>query len=270
MSQVVEERDGHVGVVRLTAVERLNAFTPEDTADLRRIFTRMGEDEQIRCIVITGTGRAFCSGAEVSGLANRASAGVATDTSPEQRGKDTGFTPRRLGIYKPVVAAVNGVCAGAGLHFLADADIVIASESATFLDTHTDIGQVTALEPILFAKCGIPMNAVLRMVILGRADRMSAAAALRSGMVSEVLPDAKLMPRAMEIGQIASSVSPTAVQASIRAIWSSMNLFLTDAYNAGYEAIGNHRAHPDAYEGARAFVEKRKPVWATPGIDRSE
>ena len=262
MSQIVESRDGHVAIVTMTAVERLNAMTREDSAALREIFTRLGEDEDVRCIVITGTGRAFSSGAEVGGLAERASSGQPTDTSERQRLADTGFTPRRLGVYKPVIAAVNGVCNAAGLHFVADADIAIASESATFLDTHTDIGQVSALEAILFAKCGVPMNAVLRMVILGRAGRLTSADALRAGMVSEIVADDKLMDRALEFAQIAASRSPAAVQNSIRAIWGSLDRSLTDAYNAGFVAIGEHRGHPDAYEGARAFVEKRQATWA--------
>src|SRR6185436_7321501 len=83
------------------------------------------------------------------------------------------FTARQAQVYKPVITAVNGVCAGAGLHFVADSDVVICSENATFVDTHVNVGQVTALEPIGLAR-RVPMGVVLRMVCMGKAERLSA------------------------------------------------------------------------------------------------
>ena len=270
MSQIVVNRTGHVETVRLTATERLNALTREDMDALRAAFRRADADPEVRCIVITGTGRAFCSGADVGGLATRAAARQATsesaggpESAPAVPTGSNAFTPRRMGIFKPVIAAVNGVTAGAGLHFIADADVVIAAASATFVDTHTTIGQVTALEPILFARSGVPMNQVMRMVILGRAGRVSAEEAWRIGLVSEVVPDEHLAERAQELGTLASAASPAAVQRSIEAIWSSLELPLSEAYARGQAAILAHRSHPDALEGARAFLEKRAPRWST-------
>jgi enoyl-CoA hydratase/carnithine racemase len=124
------------------------------------------------------------------------------------------------------------------------------------------VGQVAALEPILFVKCGVPMNAVLRMVILGRAERLDANRALQLGLVSEVVPDDQLVARAQELGEQAAAASPAAVEASLRAIWGSLDHSLSDAYNLGYHAIGAHRSHPDAIEGAAAFVDRRTPVWS--------
>jgi enoyl-CoA hydratase/carnithine racemase len=269
-SQVEVSRSGHVETVRLTATERLNALTHEDMDDLRTAFRRAEADPEVRCIVITGTGRAFCSGAHVGGLAKRAAARQAASVSasgpeaaPAGPTAAGAFTPRRMGIFKPVIVAVNGVTAGAGLHFIADADLVIAAASATFVDTHTSIGQVTALEPMLFVRGGVPINQVMRMVILGRAGRISAQEACRIGLVSEVVPDEQLAERAQELGDLASSVSPAAVQRSIEAIWSALELPLSEAYARGQAAIMDHRSHPDALEGAQAFVEKRAPRWYT-------
>jgi enoyl-CoA hydratase/carnithine racemase len=100
------------------------------------------------------------------------------------------------------------------------------------------------------------------MVVLGRAGGIDAAEAFRIGMVSEVTPDAELMDRAMELADIAASVSPATVQASLRAIWESFELPLSEAYDLGYSIIRAHRDHPDALEGALAFSQRRTPVWS--------
>lgn len=263
MAEIEVTYRNHVASVALNAPKRLNALSSENMVSLREAFAEINGNPEVRALVISGTGRGFCTGAEAKGLVRRAELGPPSPSDvAERRRNDTAFTPRRAGVYKPVIVAVNGICAGAGLHFVADADIVICGESATFLDPHTTIGQVSALEPILFAKTGIPMNAILRMVILGRNERIDATAALRLGLVSEVVPDDALMDRALELGDLASEASPEATQRSLRVIWDSLNHNLEDAYNAGYAAIGAHRAHPDALEGARAFVEKRRPVWS--------
>ena len=90
-------------------------------------------------------------------------------------------------VWKPVIAAVNGVCAGGGLHFVADADIVIASDQATFLDPHVSVGQVSAFETIALAKKS-PMEAMLRMALTGAHERVGAARAYELGICSQVVP----------------------------------------------------------------------------------
>jgi enoyl-CoA hydratase/carnithine racemase len=250
------ERSGHVALLRLNAPDRLNALTKDMFERLATTWSALDVDASVRAVVLTGAGRAFCSGAHVGGLADAASrdAHEQPDTYPR-------FTARHLGFYKPVITAVNGVCAGAGLHFVADSDIVIAGESARFVDTHVDVGQVTALEPIGLLR-RISLEHVLRMVVLGRAGSIDAAEAVRIGLAGEVVPDSELLPRAMQLAQIAAQVSPATVQASLRAIWGSFELPLSEAYDRGYELIRAHRDHPDAFEGVAAFSARRKASWA--------
>ena len=249
------------GAVRLLTIDRahrMNALTVDMLHALGRAFEAAAADPATRAIVITGAGeRAFCAGADAQGLQSAASSSVAEQLE-EPMPK---FTPRHCGIYKPTLCAVNGVCAGAGLHFVADCDIVIASDNATFVDSHVDVGQVTALEPIGLAR-RIPLGAVLRMVILGRAEKLDARRALELGLVSEVVTSGELLPRALALAQIAASVSPAAVQASIKAVWDSFEMPLSEAYAMGYEAVVRHRQHPDALEGPTAFMAKRPPKWA--------
>ena len=122
-------------------------------------------------------------------------------------------------VWKPVIAAVNGMCAGGGLHFVADADIVIAASSATFLDPHVSVGQVTAFEGISLAR-RMPMEPVLRMAFVGRYERMSATRAYELGMVSQIVdPPGRLRDEAQDLAETIARNSPAAMAATKRALW---------------------------------------------------
>jgi enoyl-CoA hydratase/carnithine racemase len=255
--ELLVDRVGHVLVFTLNAPERLNALSAGMCSALAAAWQDVIADDSIRAVVLTGAGRGFCAGAEVGGLAQTDVRIEATTSALSSYPK---FTARHLGVYKPVITAVNGVCAGAGLHFIADSDINIASENARFIDTHVNVGQVSALEPIGLVR-RIPLERVLRMVILGKAESLDAAAALDVGLITEVIAPDALMQRAMELADIAASVSPATLQKSLRAIYDSMDLPLQAAYNRGYDLIVEHWNHPDAAEGPLAFMEKRAPEW---------
>ncbi len=163
------------------------------------------------------------------------------------------------GVWKPVIAAVNGTCAGGGLHFVADADIVLASSDATFLDPHVSIGQVSAYEAIGLAR-KIPFEAVMRMALLGRHERMTAARALALGMVSQVVdPPERLRDEAQALAEKIAQNSPAAMAATKRALWGALEAGLTDACKAGAAELVSMWGHPDQEEGPRAFAEKRAP-----------
>jgi enoyl-CoA hydratase/carnithine racemase len=258
------ERDGEIAsslsadgilTITLNRPERLNALTRPMLRSLGNVLRLAGASPEVRVILITGEGRAFCAGADAQSLANSA------DQTVEQRlSENPRFTPRHVKIWKPSICAVNGICAGAGLHFVSDCDIVIASETAQFTDTHVNVGQVTALEPIGLAQ-RMPLGPVLRMVLLGKAERLSAARALQLELVSEVLPPDQLLERASELARIIASVSPQAAQKSLEAVWQSFEMPLEEANDRGYEILMRHRDHPDAKEGPMAFLEKRVPRW---------
>lgn len=259
--ELLFERDGRVAVLTLNAPERLNALTHEMYDELAARWRELDADSSVRAVILTGAGRAFCAGAHVGGLT-----AAAERSAQDQPPSYPRFTARHLGFYKPVITAVNGVCAGAGLHFICDCDMVVAAASARFVDTHVDVGQVSALEPVGLLR-RVPLERVLRMVVLGRAGSVDATEAVQIGLAGEVVPDDQLLPRAHELAQIAAAVSPATVQASLRAIWTSFELPLQKAYDLGYELIRAHRDHPDALEGVRAFSERRPPVWADTAPD---
>lgn len=249
------EREGHILILTLNRPDKLNAlFRPMQHA-LEHQFRTAEQDGSIRAIVITGEGRAFCSGADVGGLKQ-----AAETTSDPAQVIVPKFTNRQAGIFVPTIVAVNGVCAGAGLHFVADGDIVIASKKASFVDTHVNVGQVTALEPIGLVR-RTDMGTVLRMVLLGKFERLSAQQALEARLVSEVVAAETLRERALEIARLVALGSPAAVRQSLRAIWDSFEMPLSKAYEHGFNILIRHRAHPDAVEGPAAFIEKREPRW---------
>ena len=174
-------------------------------------------------------------------------------------------------MWKPVIAAVNGVCAGGGLHFVADADIVIASSNATFIDPHVSIGQVAASEDIALVQKS-PAEAIMRMALVGRHERLTAERARQLGILSEVVdPPERLPAVAQELAEKIARNSPAAMRATKQALWGALELGLTDACRAGAAELVSMWGHPDQTEGPLAFAEKREPRWALPArADREE
>jgi enoyl-CoA hydratase/carnithine racemase len=253
------EVHGLVVLVELHRPQRLNALSPLMQRELEMVWRAFDDDPALRVGVLTGAGgRAFCSGADVASVADL-SRQRTSDYDRECR-----FTPLQASLAKPTICAVNGICAGAGLHFVSDCDFTIAAESATFLDPHVNVGQVSALEPIGLLR-HTPYGDVMRMVLLGRSERLSAQRALQIGLVTEVVPDEELMGRALQLAGFVSEGSPAAIAVSRQAIRESMSLPYHEAMRRGFvlvRAHGDH--HPDAQEGPRAFAERRPPSWAEP------
>jgi len=192
---------------------------------------------------------------------------IATDGVGMQRYHDSvanwdlHFTSWHQQVWKPVITAVNGICAGGGFHWIADADIVIAASDAQFFDPHVSIGQVVAMEAIGLMK-KIPVEAVMRMALVGRYERLSAPRAYELGMISEIVdPPDRLRAAAQELAEKIARNSPAAMAATKRALWAALELGLTDACKAGAEQLVSMWGHPDQEEGPRAFAEKREPNW---------
>src|SRR3954471_21270903 len=225
----------------------------------------LDDDPEVRVIVHTGEGRAFQTGVDV--------AEIATDGEGMERYResvqefDLHFTSWHNNVWKPVITAVNGICAGGGFHWIADADIVIAASDAQFFDPHTSIGQVVSIEAIGLMK-KMPVEAVMRMAFVGRHERMPAQRAYELGMVSEVVdPPERLRDAAQELGEKIARNSPAAMAATKRALWGALELGLTDACRAGAKELISMWGHPDQVEGPLAFAEKREPEWQPLGND---
>ena len=254
-----EKADGVV-TLTLNRPERHNAFNLAMAGELHQAWTDIKADPEVVCAIVTAAGeKAFCTGFDVADVASGDTAGeekVAYEDSPILK-----LTAIHNRCWKPVITAVNGMVVGGGLHFIADSDLIVCAEHATFFDTHVKVGLVAGLEPVGLAR-RIPLEAALRMALLGGSERMSAAEAKELGLVGEVLPAADVLPRARDLAAKIAEHSPTALARSKQAVWESLDRGLHDGLRHAWDIIGEHGQHGDMREGATAFVEKRKPRWA--------
>jgi enoyl-CoA hydratase/carnithine racemase len=253
------ERRGRVGWLVFNRPEAANAMDSVMLAELEQAWRQLDDDPHVRVIVNTGTGDSFQSGLDVVELARHPEA--LREQSRRTKHAQLKLTAWHNGVQKPVIAAVNGVCAGGGLHFIADADIVLAASTATFLDPHVSIGQVSAYETIGLTR-RIPFEAVMRMALMGRHERLSAERARQLGLVGEVVdPPGSLAEVAERIATHIAENSPAAIRATKRALWGTLETGLTDACRAGAGELVAMWGHPDQHEGPRAFAERRPPIW---------
>jgi enoyl-CoA hydratase len=214
------ERRGAVGWLVFNRPDAANAMDARMMRELEDAWRELDADPAVRVIVNTGSGRAFQTGVDVAQMSRDREA--LREQSRRTKRFELRFTAWHNRVAKPVIAAVNGVCAGGGLHFVADADVVIAAANAEFLDPHVSVGQASVYETIALAKKS-PMEAVLRMAFTGRYERMPAVRAHALGIVSDVIdPPERLEHAAQELAeQIAAR--PAAELAAIKlALWNEL------------------------------------------------
>lgn len=246
--------DEGIALIRLNRPDRHNAINQKMHVELPQIWTRLNNDPGVRVAIITGAGcKAFCSGADISDL-------PMIDAQDPEGLASIRWTALQNRVWKPVICAVNGMTVGGGLHFIADSDIVIASETASFSDSHVNVGLVAGLEPISLTR-RLPLEAVLRMALIGRDERMSARRALALGLISEIVDPQSLQDRAFEIARTIARSSPTAMARTKKAIWQSLEYPLAEGLRRAWQVIGLHNRGPDFEEGIAAFRDRRQPRW---------
>ncbi|WP_238009895.1 enoyl-CoA hydratase/isomerase family protein [Dactylosporangium sp. AC04546] len=251
-----DERDG-IATIRLNRPDVGNALSRRMRPRLRELWAKVRDDPSVRVVIVTGTGdRHFCTGADVREVADTGTTTSGQGTVAE----DIVWSPLQNQVWKPVICAVNGLVAGGGLHFVADADVVVAADHAQFMDTHVSVGQVGAVENIGLAR-RLPLGTVLRMTLTGKGFRLDAARAYQLGLVDELVPAAGLMDTAWELAVAIAANSPSAVSRSKQAIWGAAERPHQEALEYGWELARRQWTHPDFLEGARAFVQRRPPQW---------
>jgi enoyl-CoA hydratase len=252
-------REGPVGWLAFDRPDAGNALDAVMFDELERAWRELDDDPSVRVIVNTGRGSAFQTGLDLVALRDDPAAFRAH--ARRTRDAELRFTAWQLGVTTPVVAAVNGVCAAGGLHFVADADVVIAASDATFVDPHVSVGQVVAYEGIALVRKS-PMEAILRMALVGRYERLPAARAYQLGIISQVVdPPDGLHDEAQTLAETIARNSPAAMAATKRALWGALEAGLTDASRAGALELASLWGHPDQEEGPRAFAEGRDARW---------
>jgi len=241
----------NVATITLNRPERLNAFNDAMAADMEWAWEKVREMDDVHCVVLQANGdRAFCTGLDVTGE------GITNEKTwfmkdNEWNSFDPGVTlgpKQHHKVWKPVVTAVHGLCAGGAQYFLNEADIIICSDDAVFFDPHANAGIVSALEPIGMLHRGVPLGDVLRWALMGNEERITADTALRLGLVTEVVPLDALRDRARQIAVSIARRNPKAVQGTVRAIWESLDMTRSTALQSGfsYTLIGNFPPNPPA------------------------
>lgn len=225
---ITVEMDGHVAWVTLNRPKAYNAFSPTMQAELKATWQAFRRDDNVRAIVLTAAGeKAFCVGidrneAEFTALDETDSLyGTSNNFMYDDPGDDLG--PKACDLWKPVICAVNGMAAGGAFYMLAEADVILAADHATFFDPHVTYGMAAVYEPIKMLQ-RMPLGEILRLSLLGNHERMSAETAHRIGLVSEVCPADELVERAKWVADAIASQPPVAVQATLRAIWAANDM----------------------------------------------
>lgn len=233
----------YVATITLNRPEAYNSFTRDMTNEFVEVWNRVRDDDSVRVIVLRAApSPAFCTGADVKGGPD-----VTPYRKPESLKKPwqlddpaESLGPKSNKVWKPLIVAVSGMCAGGAFYFLNEADIIICSEESTFFDPHVNFGMVSACEPV-GAMARMPLAEVQRMVLLGNHERISAQTALRISLVTEVLPASGLWDRAAELAALIADKHPVAIEGSVRAMWEALSLPLREAMDNAlkYTQIGN-------------------------------
>jgi enoyl-CoA hydratase/carnithine racemase len=259
---ILYEVDDRVATLTFNRPDKLNAVSPQMARELRDAFERAEGDDAVWTIVVTGAGRAFCAGADVSGVRpdgkvpheGKYLSSFAEWDAPQEA------TPPFRSMAKPIVVAVNGLCCGAGLDLVTTGDIVIASERAEFFDPHVSIGLVSGREMVRLARV-LPLNVAMRVALTGRHERISATRAYDLGLVTEVVPHEELGARSRALADLVNRNAPLAVRGTRLAIRKGLGLPLYEAELLAEAFRERVTRTSDAVEGPRAFLEGRQPEW---------
>lgn len=232
-----EVDDAHVATITINRPEAMNSFDATMMDEFAAIWTHVAAEDSVHAVVLRAApGRAFSTGLDVKQPSPlTAVENVWSRTDPGER-----LGPKQRRCWKPVIAAVHGLCAGGAFYWLNESDIIICSEDAQFFDPHVTYGMVAAVEPIGL-RYRIPLGETLRMALMGNDERIAAQTALRIGLVSEVTANEALWTRATEIAHTIAAKPPAAVQGTVRAIWESLDLPRSAALQMAlsYSQIGN-------------------------------
>ncbi len=242
-----------------------NAITPEVGAELHRAFCELRDDPALRVAILTGAGdRIFCAGWDLKHVASHEDAASANDATMNAPGGFGGFT-EMWDIYKPVIAAINGIAAGGGFEMAMAADIILAVEEAEFMLPEMQRGFVPDAGAVQRLPRKLPYNVAVELMLTGR--RMSAREANRWGFVNFIVPRQELITRARAIATAIAESAPLAVRALLEVLAATEVLPLPEAFSklkrgkSGLPHYERTMMSEDFLEGPRAFAEKRKPVW---------
>ncbi|GLQ06358.1 enoyl-CoA hydratase/isomerase family protein [Sneathiella chinensis] len=251
---ITVEREGAVAVLKLNRPEALNALTFDMMDEVQEAIAALNEDRSVRCLVLTGAGRGFCSGQDLRSRSTNP-ANLVEDVMNSYYGAFKAIRTCRV----PVITAVNGVAAGGGFSFALAGDILMAAKSARFIQVFSRIALVPDLGSTLLLPQAIGRSAALKLMMTN--DTLTAEEALKIGLISDCVEDDRLMDAALELaGRLAKG--PTHALMMTRALVDEPEGDLLERqFRRELEVQVEMRDRPDAREGVAAFLEKRAPVF---------
>ncbi len=255
-----EIEDGAIALITLNAPERMNTISRPMLGELTRLLVAANEDPAVRCVILTGVGRAFCAGLDLrqevegSGLSSASAAGP---TNLDLRNPPPTVM---FEMGKPIICAINGGAAGYGMDTALGCDIRIMAESAKMAAAFVKRGVVPESGGTWFLPRMIGWAKASELIFTGRT--LSARECLDWGIANEVVRDADLMGRAREIAREIAANAPLAVQAAKRMMRMGMNETFKDHVHHVYLQLLPLFRSEDMKEGVRAFMEKREPKFS--------
>jgi enoyl-CoA hydratase/carnithine racemase len=248
--------DGAVAVLTINRPEAMNSLDPEHNDALAAAYRRFQDDDTLRCAVLTGTGRAFCVGADLKRLIPQVREAVLSGTEdPWVLGGMTWDAESG----KPMIAAVNGHCLAGGLELALACDVRICAPAATFGLAETRWAIIPGAGGTQRLPRAVPLGVAVEMILT--AEPIGAEEALRHGLVNRIVEPDDLLAEAMRVARVIASRGPVAVRAAKRAIYTGLDKGLEAGFREEQRLLAECMRTEDAAEGPRAFAEKREPIY---------
>jgi enoyl-CoA hydratase/carnithine racemase len=242
-----EEQDG-IATVTLNRPDKLNSFSPTQIDEIEDVWKKLRFNDDVRCVIVTGAGdRAFSSGIDLTYVHPQPTSRLMMDDPMVRIG------PKTNDLWKPVIAAVNGMACGGAFYILGEVEFIVASDNATFFDPHVTHGMPCVFEPMYMLQ-RMPLGEIMRLSLLGRHERMTAARAHQIGLVQEVVAQADLLESARWAARvIADSPDPLAVEVTVKAIW-------TAQYMSIHQALQNAPGLINLVDGTTMVAERAEAL----------
>lgn len=259
MNEVLTTRvEEQVALLTLNRPDRLNAMNNELLAAMMGALDEAERDANVRALIITGAGRAFCAGADIAAFQRHLEAGpaeaVACFMRPGQR-----MTRRVETFLKPVIAAVNGLAYGGGCELVEASHLALAADTVHFCKAEINIGIIPTFGGTQRLPRNVGRKAATELILTGR--KFAAAEAARLGLINRVVPGADLIGAAMDLAKALAAKPPLTVAAALTAIHRGMDVAIDEGLAIEEAAFAGIVPTRDAREGVVAFLAKRRPSY---------
>ena len=254
MSSLIYEREDQIGLLTLNRADKRNALSAELLNELSQVFARLAGEDDLRALILTGAGNAFCAGTDISELSNLTEAEAVEVSSRGQELCD------KIDCFPvPVIAAVNGIAAGGGCELTLACHLRIASTNARFSLPEPRLGLIPAYGGTQRLSRDVAVARGLELMLAG--IELDAETALRLGLLNRVVEPEKLMVEARGLASQIAALAPLAIRACLKAVTEGLKLPFEEGLALECRLFASLFATEDAKEGTRAFLEKRSPVF---------